>query len=393
MFYYATLVVATALFFGCPTSPVSSVSADADASAPADAGPADAGETTSLPEDTGSVDVGDTADETGGPPSTLDFEVTEAGPYAVGYRTWDITYTPLGADEPRTIGVHAWYPASVAEGEPPRYAGLFLDEEAFTDAPLAPPVDGSSYPVWVHSHGHQAYAGNSSALMRFVATHGWVAVAPDHVGDMLADSSTSETLAHFLERPQDITAALNAVAEDPQWMLADTTRVVLSGHSRGVYTVWASSGAAYDVGAIEADWPDITAEERQLFADGLGDPRVVASVGLAGGYRASWYGGSGYTAVTVPMLTMSGSQDNPEGFQTQWDTLTGIPMTWVEIEGACHQAFALGTCNDISAEEGFRLVNAYSLAFARRHLLEDTTVEGLLDGSAVISQKVTVQVR
>ena len=50
-------------------------------------------------------------------------------------------------------------------------------------------------------------------------------------------------------------------------------------------------------------------------------------------------------------------------------------------------------CSTISAEEGFGLVNAYSLAFGRRHLLGDSAMDALLDGSETISEKATVQTR
>jgi len=340
------------------------------------------------------VDVtADTGPETPAGPSTLDFAVTAAGPYNVGYRTMEWTYDPAGVDGSRTITVHAWYPTEATEGENPRYGGLFPDEDAFVDVPAAAPVDGESYPVLVHSHGHQAYAGNSSSLMRYMASHGWVAVAPDHVGDMLVDASDSETVAHYLKRPQDISQALDVVTQMPELAAADTSRVVLSGHSRGVYTVWANAGATYDTARIAAERPDATTTELDAFATGFMDGRVVAALPMAGSYRDAWFGDAGYTSVDVPVLVLTGSEDNPQNAQSQWETIEGLDFTWVEIAQACHQAFALGTCDNLGMEEGFSIVNTYGLAFARHHVLGDATMAPILDGSQSVSAKATLQAK
>ena len=60
-------------------------------------------------------------------------------------------------------------------------------------------------------------------------------------------------------------------------------------------------------------------------------------------------------------------------------------MVWIEIAGACHQAFALGGCLELSNEDGFRLINGYSLAFARQLILNDDSesTTALLGGTDV----------
>jgi hypothetical protein len=95
---------------------------DADAAADADAAP----------------ETADAAPEVSSRSRTLDAPVDGPGPFHVGYRTIEHTYTPTGLTEPRTITLHVWYPTTASTGDTPTYHGLFLDEEAFVNAPRRP---------------------------------------------------------------------------------------------------------------------------------------------------------------------------------------------------------------------------------------------------------------
>ncbi len=327
--------------------------------------------------------------------STLDFDVKSRGPFGVGYRTLEHSYVPAGADKERKITLYLWYPSTSTEGEHPIHIGLFPDEHAIIDGVAAEPV-GPTYPVHVYSHGHQGFAATSANLMGYFASHGWVAIAPDHVGDLLIDSSQSETIDHFLLRPQDITQALNALEELPTsdpLSRADTSAVVLSGHSRGTYSVWSAVGAAYDEAAILESRPDITDEQLALFLAGFGDSRVSCGIPMAGTYRKAWFGVEGYLAVSVPILGLTGENDGPASSQAQWNLLDGIDFSWVELSGACHQSFALGACDTLAPEQGFAIVNTYSLAFARAHVLGDSSseVSGILSGSIPVAAEAEFQ--
>ena len=56
--------------------------------------------------------------------------------------------------------------------------------------------------------------------------------------------------------------------------------------------------------------------------------------------------------------------------------------------------FALGGCLELSNEDGFRLINGYALAFARKLLLDDTTATttDLLSG-ATVPDGIVIQTR
>jgi len=326
----------------------------------------------------------------------LSLPVEEVGPFGVGYRTWAYEYEAPGGVGTRRVDLHLYYPTEDIEGEHPRYEGLFEDDEVLVDASLAPSIHEGGYPVHVHSHGHRGFGGSSAFLLRWLATHGWVSIAPDHTGNTFTDNvDPSPTSIYFL-RATDVSASLDALeAEIPE---ADTERVLLSGHSRGVHTVWAVSGATYEgvratCDAGETPSGECTEAEIAVFEGGLGDPRVVAAVPTAGSIPRGWFGETGHESVTIPMLLMTGGDDNPESAATTFATTTSVEMTWVEVAGGCHQLFALGGCEAIPNDEGFPLVSRYALAFGRRVLLGDESVAALLDGSEIPDPRVTLRTR
>jgi predicted dienelactone hydrolase len=339
------------------------------------------------------------------PGDMLTFAVDAVGPYRVGYRSLPLTYEPEGAAEPRTITVHVWYPTFDEEGETPVYMFAFPDPGAFKDASLAPPARPDGYPVHVYSHGWSGFGGTSANLMRYFASHGWVAVAPDHTGNTLADHVDALPISHYFLRSRDVSASLDALAElpagDPLAGKALLDEVVLSGHSFGTFTTWATVGATFDVAEVQAMCDAGTtfrepcgAADVQVFAGGLGDPRVVAGIPMAGGTGEDpgWFGMGGYDAAGKPMMLMSGSED-PVGAENVWARVDAIDLTWLDFEGGCHQLFALGGCEHFDEDAGWAAVATYALAFARRHVLGDVDarVAGILDGTEVVSDKVAFQ--
>lgn len=336
-------------------------------------------------------------------PSVLDFTFDEDGPYLAGYRTFEVTYDPLGGPEGRSILVHVWYPATETTEDHPSYVNLFEDLDSHEGAPVAPPVDGVAHPALVHSHGHRGFAGNSAFLMRRFATQGWVAIAPDHTGNTLIDNIDPRPAWMYYTRSLDISEALDAVgglpAGDALAGIVALERVVLSGHSFGVPTVWASCGATYDLEAIGAGCDDgsygeagCSEDELAAFGAGVGDDRIIAGIPMAGSLRASLFGDEGHLGVGVPILAMSGSED-PVGADTQFDLVSSfVDITWIDIEGGCHQTFGLGEpCSTIDIPLGFDIVSAYAMAFSRLHLLDDQAMAGVMDGTVEVSPLVTLK--
>ncbi len=324
-------------------------------------------------------------DSTGSEPNPLAFDVEAYGPYNTGFRSWPVTYDVLG--EPRTITVNAWYPTNDEAGAEVKYAGIQEDPLAYGGAEVALPLYEGGYPLMVHSHGHKGFGGTSSEMMRFFASHGWVSVAPDHTDNLLFDDDANEVAWFDALRPLDVIQTVDSVAalpdSDPLGSVV-TDRYALSGHSRGVTTVWSLIGAPYNP-ADTSDYCDgCDAAQLALFeGSNLADPRAVAAIPMAGTFSESTFGSTGFAGVTVPILSMTGTNDGAQRHQDQWNLISGIDFAWLDLEGGCHQTFALGTCETLDPVEGFWMVDTYALAMSRVHLLGDTdkTTTGLLDGS------------
>jgi predicted dienelactone hydrolase len=237
--------------------------------------------------------------------------------------------------------------------------------------------------------------------MRHFASHGWIAVAPDHVGNTLTDTPATLPIDGNYLRSMDVSATLDALdalpMEDPLRGRASTRRAVLSGHSFGTHTVWSSLGATYDVAAIRArclPMGQCTEADLAVFQAGLGDARFIAGIPMAGAIRREWFGAEGHRSVRVPMFSMSGTDDRV-GADTQFMTATGIDLTWIEVRGGCHQYFALGSCANIPDSEQTPILGTYALAFARKHLLNDADpgTEAILSGTRMVSDRVAFQRR
>lgn len=327
-------------------------------------------------------------------PDPLSWDVAADGPYHVGYRVWAWTYN-TGLRE-RTINVHVWYPTEDTGGVPPTYMIGTPDADSFTDATLAPSAYGDQYPVHVYSHGYMGFAASSADLMRYYASHGWIAIAPDHTDNTLLDTTEPLPARHYYERPMDIPQSIAAVEADS--ILAgklDLSRVLLSGHSFGSYTTWSVGGATFDVARItercnDGSIADCSADDLAVFSTDLSDDRVVATLPMAGTLSTDWFGETGHRTIQGPVFFMSGTEDQV-GQDTQWDLIDQIDFTWIDVEGACHQTFAMGGCLVLEKEEGYAIVNTYGLAFGRANILGDTSVSGILDGSVVVSDKVSFQ--
>ncbi|MEC9073212.1 MAG: hypothetical protein VX938_12550, partial [Myxococcota bacterium] len=118
-------------------------------------------------------------------PEWASWATDTSGPYRVGYREVTITYSPSAYDGERTLTVGLWYPTDDTEGEEVAYMGIIPDVDGVLGgASLAEPHwEDGLYPVHLHSHGNMGYVGTSANLMVHFASHGWVSVAPEHVGN------------------------------------------------------------------------------------------------------------------------------------------------------------------------------------------------------------------
>lgn len=334
--------------------------------------------------------------------------VDKAGPFKVGYRVIDYTYTPKGETAARTIPVHVWYPTNDTTGETGiRYQELFTDVFGTQiGVNPAPPLSDCGYPVMVYSHGHMGFAGGAAFLTTHFASHGWLAVAPEHVGNTLTDNIDPRPPLTYLSRPQDFSAAIDAIDALPEGdflaKLAATDRVLATGHSFGVFTMWAIAGLEFDAAKVEqfcnnpddAISPDCTDGQAAAFKAGFKDERVVAAVLLDGGLEQRWHDVTDTAAVDLPLVMMTGTESYADA-ASDFAALQAPNLTWLEFAGGCHESFnsAIFTtgCETLAVEPAYQAIQTYTLAFARQHVLRDGAagIADIVDGQTPLLDEIS----
>ena len=242
----------------------------------------------------------------------------EPGPYAVGRRTEEVTDP---AREDRTLTVEVWYPAEAA-GAPSPYELIpgVAFEAGLATVDAAPSPEGP-FPLVVFSHGSGGLRQQSATIVETVASHGFVVIAADHVGNtaidrLLGTETPMEVTAR--NRVLDVRLLIDAVeAGALAEGLTDPDRLAVMGHSFGGFTALAAAGGFDDIAP---------------------DPRVDAIVPLAPASTALT--DAALASIEIPMLIVTGSADETtpvEDQSTRPLELASGPATLVEIEGGTHQ--------------------------------------------------------
>ena len=301
------------------------------------------GETTGV--DTGSADESSTGGPDGSRPSGPDHAIDPSipGPYHVGVLT--IEFVDPTREEGRSLVTEIWYPATDAalEMETVTYEveDIFrpdalevlggdlasqLVTAAVRDAPMR--TDDGPYPVVFFSHGSGGMRMQSTYYTVDMASHGYVVVSPDHIGNTLSDiivtgDLTTEDLVESLgNRPVDLSflrEELELLEEgDPLAAIMDFGRVGVTGHSFGALTSlrWMAQGC--DVDAVVAQAPP--------------------------GMMLSWIGiSTPLSDFTVPLQLQVGGTDltlpPAEHADTVWDAAS-TPRARMTLSNAGHFTFS-----------------------------------------------------
>ncbi|MCK6521640.1 hypothetical protein L6R49_09400 [Myxococcota bacterium] len=320
--------------------------------------------------------------------------VQARGPWAVGVHVLELSYDDPADEAPRSLRVTVWAPSADLDGDPVEYRGLIESDGAWDEASLA---DGQ-FPLVIYSHGHQGYAESSSFLMEHLASHGLLVIAPDHTENTLFDGADRDTEIYH-QRPRDLSAVLDGLSagtlDAPGLNLSAAWdgRVLATGHSFGGYTLAALYGGVYDVAALEAACATPTedgvcssfdAADAEAFAAGLADPRVTGAVIMAPG-DFDLFGAPGLAALQGPVVIMTGEEDPGLDGDRYWSAVEAGDARRLRLVGGGHLAFTdfsgqLESGELIEPEEGWRILNGYTLAFVL-HTLGEPNLEGILDGS------------
>lgn len=291
----------------------------------------------------------------------------EPGEADVGYRTVEISYAAPGQDEPRTIPVEIWYPADASGSELATYevSGIVdvESEAAYAGADVA--IEGSA-PLMVYSHGSGGQGLLGYAYGEHLASHGWVVVAPDHVGNTALDYARGAG-APFVritaDRPGDLGAVLDAAeAGELAGLDVDAASALVVGHSFGGYTALAMAGMRLDVQPFldacdpvpeeddDGSCDAIANEEVRAALDaGFRDDRVAAIVPQAPALVSAALPDT-LPAIDVPVLVQSGLRDQSTTHEQQavplWDGLDGASDVWVQLPDGGHYSFVT-ICDDL----------------------------------------------
>jgi predicted dienelactone hydrolase len=348
-------------------------------------------------------------------------ELFSLGPYDVGYREMSITYTDAASMAPRELPLRVWYPADPgSDAEPARYAVAdVIDIEA--NALDAPPVtEDPNLPLVIYSHGNGGEGLLGYPFGELMASHGWILVGPNHTGNTaleLASGMGDPGALVALNRPLDISAIIDELesglaGDDLEGKAGIDLGVFLFGHSFGGYTTFTAGGADVDYDSFASACETETSPDCDVLTDpnvetvyraGFGDPRIVALAPQAPALVAIADGELGNLG--VPTMLMTGRLDQTttqtESAEPSWAGIDNPDDIWVEMPLGAHYSF-ITVCHDLTPDilglfisgadedgcgesfidtrESVPVLAAYLLAFGRRHVLGETSLDAVLRG-------------
>jgi predicted dienelactone hydrolase len=161
---------------------------------------------------------------------------------------------------PRPMLTDLWYPAENSSVEeeiligPPKHP-LFHAGWAAQDAELS--SNSERYPLILLSHG----TGGSSRQMGWLATHlakrGYLLAGVNHHGNTSIEPYTVEGFARVWERPQDMSAVLDLLLQEPMiGHRINIEQIGVAGFSLGGYTAIALAGGITDFQELKRAYHD-----------------------------------------------------------------------------------------------------------------------------------------
>lgn len=231
-------------------------------------------------------------------------------------------------------------------------------------------------PLVIFSHGFRGFNTQTIFLMKDLADAGYLVIAPNHSDALKNGISKPEVRFSkigdwsentYRDREKDIRKLLEALHADAEWnSKIDWSKIALSGHSLGGYTVLGLAGA----------WPSWKL------------PGVKAVIALAP-YCNPFMRQKTLSGISVPVMYQSGTRDiwidsfikGKNGAYSQ----TPSPAIFVEFDAASH--FAWSNLNGRKQQRN--LISHYCIEFLNKYVLEnpDARPDNKLDGIRLLETK------
>ena len=252
------------------------------------------------------------------------------------------------------------------------------------------PTTGEKLPLIVFSHGFGADRSAFSPIAKHWAEHGYVVIVPSYwdgsgkskgKGDPLPAGSLQALMKHSTLKPEnrvrDLPFILDAVEHIETAVPAltrriDTSRVGVAGHSLGAYTAMLVGGVTADIG------------DQKLRS--FHDPRVRCILPISGqGTGQQGLTPSSWSALAIPMLTITGSLDKgaggqgPEWKKEPFDLSPPGDKFFVFIDGANHVSFGGTGADAITA-----VVKATTSSFWDAYLKDSPAAKAALKNASVL---------
>lgn len=237
--------------------------------------------------------------------------------------------------DPLRLGSYQFSQATLSVGNPALRAtqtGLSVNYEFSVDVYLPEGLEQPA-PIVIISHGFGALKDNFNLIAQHLASHGFVAIVPDHVGSDLAFRqsflqgrlNTILSPIEYINRPQEISFLIDELerlaANDPTWATRlNLDRIGVYGDSLGGATVLSLAGAELNFTRLNRQChPDSLLLNASLYVQcrarflpptryRLHDPRIKAAI-AAHPLSSGLFSPQDLARIEIPMLIAAGSND------------------------------------------------------------------------------------
>jgi dienelactone hydrolase len=236
-------------------------------------------------------------------------EVLEDGPFGVGFSSQVLEDVARG----RTMRSLLWYPAAPGGPAFPDAAARDIDAHA----------SGGPYPLVVYSHGFMSFKEEGDYLVKHLASHGYVVIAPDFPFTNISAPGGPD-LNDVVNQPGDVSflidtvLAWNATAGHRLEGVVDSERIGLTGLSLGGLTT-----------LLTTYHPD------------LRDPRIDAAAPIAS--PVDFFAPEFYENARVPLLLILSELDAIIDFEASGEVAydnAGAPLYFVRFFTASHTGWS-----------------------------------------------------